>query len=283
MFDSSNYANNGTTNSTKGFPPQFTTAGKFSGGFSFDGKDDYIEVNDSFSLGISGGFTLEAWVNIGNLSRTSNRIITKAAVNGSNITTSLSTYDIVIVGRDPGDSAGSDVSSGDLNNDGIDDLIIGTESAAPPGGSSQGEVYVVYGPINLSTVLNVTGANVTFFGEDAGDTAGMGVGSGDLNNDGIDDLIIGATSAEPTGVNNQGEAYIIYGPTNASGRFNLSTANVTFFGKNVSDSAGRGVGSGDLNNDGIDDVLIGAPNGAPPEGAFQGEAYIIYGPTNVSG
>src|SRR3989338_3116941 len=283
MFDSSNYANNGTTNSTKGFPPQFTASGKFGGAFDFDGKDDYIEVNDSFSLGISGGFTLEAWVNIGNLSRTSNRIITKAAVNGSSITTSLSTYDIVIVGRDSGDSAGSDVSSGDLNNDGIDDLIIGTESAAPPGGSSQGEVYVVYGPINLSTVLNVTGANVTFFGKAVNDFSGKDSQSGDFNNDGIDDLIIGATSAEPTGVNNQGEAYIIYGPTNASGRFNLSTANVTFFGKNVSDSAGRGVGSGDLNNDGIDDVLIGAPNGAPPEGAFQGEAYIIYGPTNVSG
>src|SRR3989344_3528325 len=283
MFDSSNYANNGTTNSTKGFPPQFTASGKFGGAFDFDGKDDYIEVNDSFSLGISGGVTLEAWVNIGNLSRTSNRIITKAAVNGSSITTSLSTYDIVIVGRDSGDSAGSDVSSGDLNNDGIDDLIIGTESAAPPGGSSQGEVYVVYGPINLSTVLNVTGANVTFFGENSGDTAGMGVGSGDLNNDGIDDVLIGAPNGAPPEGAFQGEAYIIYGPTNVSGSFNLSRANVTFFGIKGIDRLGQSVRSGDFNNDGIDDLIVGASIASTAGANNEGASYLIFGPINASG
>ena len=85
-----------------------------------------------------------------------------------------------------------------------------------------------------------------------------------MNNDGIDDVIIGNSNkcnpdGSSCGGNGEGAAYVIYGPTNASGLFNASIiANVTFYGLTSGEDAGYAVSSGDINNDGIDDVIIGA-------------------------
>jgi len=283
IFDSSEYANNGTTNSSLDSPPQFIPSGKFGGAFSFDGKDDYIEINSSSSLDINESFTLEAWINIKNLTKTSNRIITKSRVNGTNFTQNVSNYDVVITGALASDATGSAVGSGDLNNDGFADLIIGANLAEPTGAGAQGATYIIYGPLNSSKSFNVSIANVTFFGKNGVDQSGIGVAAGDLNNDGIDDLIVGAYNAESPGELNNGVTYIIYGPTNVSGNFNLSTSNLTFFGKQNIGALGFGVSSGDFNNDGIGDLILGDRDINPPGGNAQGETYIFYGPLNVSG
>jgi len=250
---------------------------------------DYFEINDTASLDINESLTIHAWVKLDSLpnKRSKARILSKAEINGSNQTTNLSTADVTFFGIDQLDQLGIGVGSGDFNNDGIDDLIIGANQAEQPGGNNQGETYIIYGPFNDTGVFNLSTANVTFFGIDASDLSGIVVGSGDFNNDGIDDVIIGARDAEPSGKEaadeKQGETYIVYGPINDTGVFNLSTANVTFFGIDASDFSGGGVGSGDLNNDGIDDVIIGAPLAEQPGGIDQGETYIIYGPINDTG
>jgi len=61
--------------------------------------------------------------------------------------TNLSTHDVVFTGIDSGDLAGNNINTGDFNNDGIDDMIIGIIWRAPPGGNRQGKTYIFYGPL----------------------------------------------------------------------------------------------------------------------------------------
>jgi len=285
-YDYSGYGNNGsvngaTWNGTAGFDGR--------GAYKFDGINDYIQINDSDSIDLTNGFTISAWIKPDAFSKNNRKIVSKAESNNSLAVIGLSTADITFYGNDANDSSGRAVGSGDFNNDGIDDVIIGASSAEGAGGTTNGEgaTYIKYGPFNGSAVLNLSNANVTFFGVDASDASGTAVGSGDFNNDGIDDVIIGASSAEGAGgtTNGEGETYILYGSFNGSAVLSLSNANVTFFGVDASDSSGSAVGSGDFNNDGIDDVIIGAYQ-AEGEGQSEptdgGDIYIMYGPFNGS-
>ena len=114
------------------------------------------------------------------------------------------------------DRSGFDVSAaGDVNDDGIDDLIIGTYRAAPNGIDS-GSTYVVFGlstgfaaAINLSTLDGSNGFRLD--GVAAFDSSGRAVSAaGDVNGDGLDDLIIGASWADPNG-SNSGSSYVVFG------------------------------------------------------------------------
>jgi len=104
------------------------------------------------------------------------------------------------------DGSGYSVSSaGDVNGDGIDDLIIGA-SGADPNGSSSGQSYVVFGNRSgFGTVLNLStfnGSNGFIInGSAIDDYSGVSVSSaGDVNGDGIDDLIIGANGVDISGI-----------------------------------------------------------------------------------
>src|SRR4028119_1424130 len=123
------------------------------------------------------------------------------------------------------DFSGFSVSSaGDVNGDGIDDLIIGAKYADPNGITNAGQSYVVFGSnsgfgagLNLSTLNGSNGFAIN--GIAAGDSSGNSVSSaGDVNGDGFDDVIIGAISADPNGINRAGQSYVLFGqastPTN---------------------------------------------------------------------
>jgi hypothetical protein len=124
-------------------------------------------------------------------------------------------------------------------------------------------------------------------GEAAGDRAGFSVSdAGDINGDGFDDLIIGADLADPGG-SASGAIYIVFGRGSFAANFNLSSLNgVNGFqinGEASGDLAGRCVSAaGDINGDGFDDLVIGAPE-ADPNGTNSGAAYVIFGRGTFSG
>ncbi len=127
---------------------------------------------------------------------------------------------ITIVGADSFDQSGRSVSAaGDVNADGFDDILIGAfrADAALNLKSSAGDSYVVFGGDSLSSVIDLTtlGTNgITLFGVDVFDQSGDDVsGAGDVNGDGFDDILIGASQSEGVGNSetNGGETYLITG------------------------------------------------------------------------
>ena len=132
----------------------------------------------------------------------------------------------MIEGINDSDFSGGSVSSaGDINGDGIDDLIIGAREADPNGNNNAGQSYVVFGKdtavdgafeatFELSDLDGSDGFVLN--GIDAFDYSGGSVSSaGDINGDGIDDLIIGAPDADPNGNNYAGQSYVVFGTTEA--------------------------------------------------------------------
>ena len=210
------------------------------------------------------------------------------------------TNGFILNGIDRSDSSGQSVSSaGDVNGDGYDDLIIGASAADPGGNSGAGETYVVYGGagapgtggvLDLSDLDGTNGFILN--GIDAVDLSGWSVSSaGDVNGDGYDDLIIGASYADPNEDNSAGETYLVYGGASApgtGGRLNLSTLDGTdgfiLNGIDVYDRSGFPVSSaGDVNGDGYDDLIIGARSADPNGDSYAGETYLVYGGAGAPG
>ncbi|MGF1523744.1 MAG: choice-of-anchor Q domain-containing protein [Leptolyngbyaceae cyanobacterium] len=231
----------------------------------------------------------EAYVVFGGETVGASGSLNLAALEGSN--------GFVINGIDALDGAGGSVSNaGDINNDGIDDLLIGGADAADPNGNDlAGETYVVFGgtSVGASGSFNLSeldGSNgFVLNGIDSGDQSSRSVSNaGDVNDDGIDDLLIGAFRGDPNGRNDAGETYVVFGNSavGASGSLNLSELNgsngFVINGVDSGDLSGRSISNaGDINGDGIDDVLIGA-YGADPNGTnFAGETYVVFGGSTV--
>jgi len=119
----------------------------------------------------------------------------------------------------------------DINGNGFDDVIVGADGADPNGEFWAGESYVVFGhsgispaSINLSSLDGMNGFILT--GIDRSDLSGASVsGAGDVNGDGLDDLLIGAPGSDhPSGSLNNGESYVVFGRTGTyPAVFNLAT------------------------------------------------------------
>ncbi|MGQ9602118.1 MAG: PKD domain-containing protein [Candidatus Bipolaricaulia bacterium] len=194
-----------------------------------------------------------------------------------------------VFGADGGDNLGLALISGDINDDGLDDVIIGAPRASGPGNSrgGAGEVYVLFGGFSFNTIdLALTRAGLTVFGDDVGDHLGLGLATGDINADGIKDLIIGASAGDGPGNSrdNAGEVYIIFGSPNPPSSIDLAekSAEMTIFGGAAGDRLGVALASGDFNGDGVDDLAIGAFAGDGPEGkrASAGNVYLLFGDHN---
>ena len=195
------------------------------------------------------------------------------------------------------DASGVSVSAaGDVNNDGIADIGIGAPFAD---GSNEnaGQSYIVYGSETVvsegSFSLNdLDGSNgFVINGAEVDDQLGTSISAaGDVNNDDIDDFIVGAVGAEEEA----GTSYVVFGSDEFEGTLNLSDLNINRGfaidgivggdGTTPGDRSGEAVsGAGDVNNDGIDDLLVGAPQASPvidddnSQIRDAGEAYVVYG------
>ncbi len=170
--------------------------------------------------------------------------------------------------------------AGDVNGDGFDDVIVGGIYPS----NFAGAAYVVFGKADgFAPDLNVsdlTGSNgFRLDGSASGDDAGISVsGAGDMNGDGFDDVIVGAHRAASF----SGAAYIVFGKAGGfAASLSLSALNgengFSLVGVAQGDQAGAAVGiAGDINADGFDDVIIGAP-GSDANGDYSGAAYVVFG------
>lgn len=197
-------------------------------------------------------------------------------------------------GENAGDRSGRSVSHiGDINGDGIGDLVIGAHLASPNDVSAAGRVYVVFGrdgdfpaSVDLATLDGSNGFRLN--GVAAGDHAGQSVGAaGDINGDGIDDLVIGANLADPNGNSRAGSSYVVFGRDTGFPAVmdlaELDGANgFRLDGEATLDGSGTSVSrAGDVNGDGIDDLVIGA-SGSDHAGNGAGSAYVVFGSSAFS-
>jgi Ca2+-binding RTX toxin-like protein len=187
------------------------------------------------------------------------------------------------------DGTGVSVSSaGDVNADGVDDVIIGARFADANNLEDAGSAFVVYGSksgfaptLNLSDLNSTNGFTINGIAE--GNETGVSVsGVGDINGDGIDDVGIGSLYADPNGLNDAGVVYVVLGNQDGfSDNFDLNQLDGTngFTINGIAEGNETGVsvsGAGDFNGDGIDDLIIGA-SFADPNGNYSGSSYVIYG------
>ena len=189
----------------------------------------------------------------------------------------------------PGDSSGFAVSAaGDVNGDGIGDVLVGAFRADPNNRGSAGSTYVVFGrdtqdlfPASLN-LSDLDGTNGFRLDGAAGDRSGIAVsGGGDVNGDGLADLLIGADGESPNR-DRPGASYVVFGRDTAfPATFDLSSLDGTngfrLNGIAAGERSGSRVsGAGDVNGDGLADFLIGA-FAAGPNGAFSGASYVVFG------
>jgi hypothetical protein len=193
----------------------------------------------------------------------------------------LSNADASFWGEDADDcSARSVASAGDVNGDGRDDFLIGAYNDED-GGAAAGQTYLILGraAADWGMDFDLSNADASFWGEDAGDYSGWSVASaGDINGDGRDDFLIGAIYDDDGG-SNAGQTYLILGRAAADWGmdFDLSNADASFWGEDEYDYSGCSVASaGDVNGDGGDDFLIGA-NYDEDGGSMAGQTYLILG------
>ncbi len=181
---------------------------------------------------------------------------------GSTASVSASSADVKLVGEDAGDSSGRFVrGDGDIDGDGVSDVAISAWYAAD-GGSRSGKAYVFLGDSLPHTgTVDLSTADYSFIGEASTNYLSHSINiDGDVDGDGLNDLIFSAYFNDDGGTY-AGKSYLFTGASlgSTSGSVSPTRADWMWTGDSAQDQAGTGVGfAGDVDGDGMDDVLIGA-------------------------
>ena len=183
------------------------------------------------------------------------------------------------------DYLGWEVATGDFNGDGISDVAM-SAVGDDTNGSDSGAVYITLSwsaSLFEATDVSVGSATVTMYGEGRLDRAGYSLSNaGDVCGDGRDDLLVGTFAKEGLS-GGAGQVYLVCGATieASGGTIDLLTqADAVIVGAFVGDEFGTEVaGVGDVNNDGFDDFVVGAPNYSDISPG-RGAAFLFFGPVS---
>ncbi|HJZ68072.1 MAG TPA: VCBS repeat-containing protein, partial [Blastocatellia bacterium] len=203
---------------------------------------------------------------------------------------------------------------GDIDGDGLADIIIGSDQIDSDAGRHVGGAYIVFGSRSLPSVIDLanppTGVRTArIVGAHREDHWGAALQVGDINNDGIGDIIVGGAidrdsglyvtpddeksghAFDAAGLGGQrplcGEVYVIYGQRNWPASIDLRNppSNAThIIGAMAGDFLGSQLHSGDLNGDDRTDLIIGALQATAPDNKGQtGAVYVVYGSATLPG
>jgi FG-GAP repeat len=236
-----------------------------------DGAEDLV-IGAPASVGFGGSGMNATYVLYGGEGR----------LNG---TTSLPHTAARLVAEEPDDRLGLGLAgAGDLDRDGFDDLVVGAD-LEDTGGSNAGAAYLFYGRADrLAGTLSVGTADAKLIGEAAGDQAGLDVSiAGDLDDDGFDELVVGAFGHDAAG-SNAGAVYVFFiEDARLSGLHSLSSASTKLLGEAAGDFAGFAVGpAGDVTDDDTDDLMVGA-RFSDAGGTDAGAVYVLFGVPEACG
>lgn len=221
---------------------------------------------------------------------------------------------IAIYGPQAGGRMGIWIDEGDVDGDGFADIVIGSDEIDSGGDQHVGGAYIVFGAASLPSVIDLANPpagvrTARIIGAHREDHWGAALQVGDVNNDGIGDIIIGGAinresgayvtpadqnnghAAQAAGLNGQrqgcGEVYVIYGQRNWPATITLGNppTNATHvIGAHEFDFLGSQLHSGDVNGDGRTDLIIGALRATAPDNQGQtGAVYVIYGSASLPG
>jgi FG-GAP repeat len=244
-----------------------------------DGFDDIV-AGAYKSNGMFGG----AYLIYGSASLQANTVIDLS-------TSSLSVETTRIIGGKLADGTGGAVAGGDINGDGFDDVLVGAHYADPNGIGSAGETTIIYGHSNLSAsaVIDLgldagSQGDSRIYGDGSGANSGWSLACGDVNGDGYDDAVVGAYRASPPDRDYSGEVYVVYGsgsiddtPIINMGLGQGENGDTRIIGAYTGDFAGWSVAAGDINGDGIDEVIVGAYLSDPYGRSNAGMVFAVYG------
>jgi len=200
--------------------------------------------------------------------------------------------DVVLAGPHSAGYFGDSLASTDVNGDGAADLIVGATFARRPAslanpGAQAGAAYVIFGGEGIGNRDMAAGEyDAVIYGENDSphpDELGDNVAGGDINGDGIGDVIVTAEAADgPENARSvAAEVHVIFGSSGFGGVYDLveGDQDVSVWGAEQNDTLGFNHATGDVNGDGIDDLLMSARGGDGPQNTVPeaGEVHVVLG------